>query len=255
MYRTSHDQPAPIVRTLATELRAARLKRKWTQAQLAKKAKLPIRCIQRCETGGGSGEKLIAAFGALGLEIVPPPQPRQHAYTIAWDEVREPTWFTPPHVLDAVLRAFRRDRFCLDVASPDPPTVPCERFYTKDDDGLAQPWNGDLVWANPPYDEKPGLRAWIEKGVAEYRAKNIRCLCVIIPNRGSTSGHRLIRKAGAAIFEFHSRLKFGGRKSGPETNSLLYVLGATDGELEQLETTLPPHDCLSVRSPRTLTRG
>jgi hypothetical protein len=57
--------------------------------------------------------------------------------------------YTPRWVFDAMGL-----RFDLDVAAPvgGPWHVPCERFYTAEDDGLAQPWEG-LVWCNPPYSD------------------------------------------------------------------------------------------------------
>lgn len=54
--------------------------------------------------------------------------------------------------------------FDLDVASPPggPWHVPCDRYYTAEDDGLAQPWDG-LVWCNPPFSNfKPWGFRWAE---------------------------------------------------------------------------------------------
>lgn len=55
--------------------------------------------------------------------------------------------YTPRWVFDAMGL-----RFDLDVAAPvgGPWHVPCERYFTAEDDGLAQEWQG-LVWCNPPY--------------------------------------------------------------------------------------------------------
>lgn len=57
--------------------------------------------------------------------------------------------YTPRWVFDAMGL-----RFDLDVAAPPggPWHVPCERFYTAEDDGLTSPWDG-LVWCNPPYSD------------------------------------------------------------------------------------------------------
>lgn len=56
--------------------------------------------------------------------------------------------------------------FDIDVASPPegPLYTPCKRYFTKEDDGLAQPWNG-TVWMNPPFsDYTPWLLKWLAHG-------------------------------------------------------------------------------------------
>lgn len=64
--------------------------------------------------------------------------------------------YTPRWVFDAMGL-----HFDLDVAAPPggPWHVPCDRYYTAQDDGLAQPWDG-LVWCNPPYSN---FRPWAER--------------------------------------------------------------------------------------------
>jgi hypothetical protein len=61
-------------------------------------------------------------------------------------------WFTPPWVFDSMAP---RVTFDLDVCAPRNAahrTVPAVNYFTEDDDGLAQPWEG-LVWCNPPYSQ------------------------------------------------------------------------------------------------------
>lgn len=56
--------------------------------------------------------------------------------------------------------------FDLDVCSPPGgvPWIPAKRFFTMEDDGLAQPWEG-RVWMNPPYSVvAPWLERFIEHG-------------------------------------------------------------------------------------------
>jgi phage N-6-adenine-methyltransferase len=53
--------------------------------------------------------------------------------------------------------------FTLDVAASAVNTK-CERFFSIDDDGLAQSWAGERVWCNPPYSN---IGAWVQKAWAE----------------------------------------------------------------------------------------
>ena len=56
--------------------------------------------------------------------------------------------------------------FDLDVCSPPDgiPWIPAKRYFTKEDDGLAQPWHG-RVWMNPPYSaSSPWVRKFIQHG-------------------------------------------------------------------------------------------
>lgn len=55
--------------------------------------------------------------------------------------------YTPKWVFDAMAV-----QFDLDVAAPPggPWHVPAQRYFTAEDDGLAQDWHGK-VWCNPPY--------------------------------------------------------------------------------------------------------
>ena len=64
--------------------------------------------------------------------------------------------YTPRWVFDAMGL-----RFDLDVAAPvgGPWHVPCDRYFTAEDDGLSQEWAG-LVWCNPPYS---AIQGWVDR--------------------------------------------------------------------------------------------
>ena len=56
--------------------------------------------------------------------------------------------------------------FDLDVCAPPGgvPWIPAKRYFTMEDDGLAQPWEG-TVWMNPPFrNTSPWARRFIEHG-------------------------------------------------------------------------------------------
>ena len=69
--------------------------------------------------------------------------------------------YTPPWIFEELGITFD-----LDVAAPEGgvPWIPAKRFYTKADDGLAQPWDG-IVWCNPPFsDPTPWLQRMVSHG-------------------------------------------------------------------------------------------
>ena len=66
-------------------------------------------------------------------------------------------WFTPPAIFEALGLTFD-----LDPAGSPLDHVPAMLQFTKDDDGLAQPWFG-LVWMNPPFGGRNGQVPWLEK--------------------------------------------------------------------------------------------
>jgi hypothetical protein len=64
--------------------------------------------------------------------------------------------YTPPWVFDGLGLTFDTDP-ASPVAGGD--FVPAARKFTRDDNGLAQPWHG-LVWLNPPFS---GATAWADR--------------------------------------------------------------------------------------------
>ena len=81
-------------------------------------------------------------------------------------------YFTPKWIFDTLGL-----HFDLDVASPPHPTnVPCNHYYTQEDDGLTQPWHG-RVWMNPPFSNPtPWINRWIDHG-------NGVCIVIISKSR------------------------------------------------------------------------
>jgi phage N-6-adenine-methyltransferase len=74
--------------------------------------------------------------------------------------------------------ARRLGPFTVDVAAAAH-NARCERYFTVDDDGLAQSWAGEAVWCNPPYSN---IRPWVEKAWRE-RALARRIVMLLPANR------------------------------------------------------------------------
>jgi phage N-6-adenine-methyltransferase len=70
------------------------------------------------------------------------------------DRGTTPEMFAPLH---------ERFRFTIDVAA-QPHNAKLPRFFTPEQDGLAQSWAGERVWCNPPYSD---IEPWVRKAWAE----------------------------------------------------------------------------------------
>lgn len=69
-------------------------------------------------------------------------------------------WYTPREIVKAL------GEFDLDPCAPSRHFYTAKKCYTKEDDGLVQPWNG-RVWCNPPYSRRlitPFIRRMAEHG-------------------------------------------------------------------------------------------
>jgi len=67
--------------------------------------------------------------------------------------------------------------FTLDVAASGE-NAKCARYFTKEDDGLSQPWIDEVVWCNPPYSN---LGGWCRKAVTETQSGGCPCVVMLLP--------------------------------------------------------------------------
>ena len=88
-------------------------------------------------------------------------------------------WETPHWLFDELdyKYDFTLDPCCMRT------TAKCDKFFTKEDDGLAQSWEGHTVFMNPPYGRD--ISKWIEKAYNESLKPDTRVV-VLIPARTDT---------------------------------------------------------------------
>ncbi len=83
---------------------------------------------------------------------------------------------TPPEVFGPL-----QDRFGFTVdAAASAANAKCERFWTVDDDGLAQPWIGERVFCNPPY-SFPNIPAFVAKAWQEWKDGGPGLIVMLVP--------------------------------------------------------------------------
>lgn len=135
--------------------------------------------------------------------------PMEVHYSSATDE-----WETPQDLFDELDAEFHFD---LDVCAL-PESAKCKRFFSPEDDGLAQGWTG-TCWMNPPYGSEIG--EWVEK--ARKSAGNGKATVVcLLPARVDTGWWWDNCRHGEVRF-LRGRLKFGGGENAAPFPSAVVV--------------------------------
>lgn len=114
------------------------------------------------------------------------------------------TWETPRDIFVKLDAEFR---FSLDVcATAD--NAKCEHFFSPEDDGLSQTWEGSC-WMNPPYGRE--ISKWVKKAYDESRRDGVRVVA-LLPARTCTAWwHEWVVKAKEIRF-LRGRLRFVGAR-------------------------------------------
>lgn len=123
-------------------------------------------------------------------------------------------WATPQSFFDELDSEFH---FNLDVCAT-PANTKCAAYYTKEIDGLKQPWYG-VCWCNPPYGRTIG--EWVKKAVES--ANNGAIVVMLLPARTDTRWfHDYIYNKYEVRF-IKGRLKFGDSKTAAPFPSMLVI--------------------------------
>ena len=121
-------------------------------------------------------------------------------------------WPTPQALFDELDGEFH---FTLDPCA-DASNAKCAKFYTKDDDGLAQDWDGETVFCNPPYGRQIGR--WVEK-LSTSRG----VMVALLPSRTDTKWFHDHIQGKAEIRFIKGRLKFGQATNSAPFPSLIAI--------------------------------
>jgi site-specific DNA-methyltransferase (adenine-specific) len=125
-------------------------------------------------------------------------------------------WATPSETFAELDAEFHFDLDpCADVDNHK-----CERYFTKEINGLSQNWGGYNVFCNPPYGRQIG--EWVKKAYEESRKPNT-LVVMLIPARTDTKWFHDYILGKAEIRFIRGRLKFGGADSAAPFPSMVVV--------------------------------
>lgn len=123
-------------------------------------------------------------------------------------------WRTPRWLFDRVNASFA---FTVDAAStPDNAMLP--RYWTRETDGLAQPWSGERVWCNPPYG-----RARVGPWVAKASRLEAELAVLFLPVRTSADWWRSYVAPFALLRYLPQRVHFEGAPHNAPFDSCLAI--------------------------------
>lgn len=126
-------------------------------------------------------------------------------------------WATPQYFYDELNSEFE---FTLDPCA-DKCNHKCERYFTKEINGLSQSWAGERVFCNPPYGREIG--DWVKK-CYEETLKECQLAVLLVPARTDTKWfHNYIYKKATEIRFIKGRLKFGDAKNSAPFPSMVVI--------------------------------
>ncbi len=126
-------------------------------------------------------------------------------------------WETPQDFFDQLDNEFH---FTLDPCA-DESNHKCERYFTKEQDGLKQDWSGEIVFCNPPYGRKVG--EWVQKCFQEVYAGDCKCAVLLLFSNTDTKWFHDWIYHKAEVRFVKGRLKFGGGKVNSPKPSMVVV--------------------------------
>jgi site-specific DNA-methyltransferase (adenine-specific) len=116
-------------------------------------------------------------------------------------------WETPPSVFEPLDAEFH---FTLDPCCR-PETAKCARYFTEQDDGLAQSWAGERVFMNPPYGRE--IAAWTRKARQEAE-RGVLVVGLLPASTDLGWWHEDVLAAGAEVRFIRGRVRFLARAGG-----------------------------------------
>ena len=126
-------------------------------------------------------------------------------------------WATPQQFFNGLNKEFN---FTLDPCATIE-NAKCDKFFTKEENGLLQSWKGERVFCNPPYGKE--ISVWVEKCYKEIQS-GAELIVLLIPARTDTKYfHRYIYNKFEIRF-IQGRLHFNESKQSAPFPSMVVIM-------------------------------
>lgn len=125
-------------------------------------------------------------------------------------------WETPQEFFDEWNKQFH---FTIDACANDS-NHKCNRYFSKEQNGLEQDWGGEIVWCNPPYGKS--IVQWVRKCWIESQKSRTKVVA-LLPARTDTRWFHDYVYGKAVIYFVKGRLKFGRQKNSAPFPSMVCI--------------------------------
>jgi len=150
--------------------------------------------------------------------------PALHAKLDALFSSATAEWNTPASIIQPILHVLGSIDVDPCSNSKNNPNIPAKLHYTKEDNGLAQVWEG-RVYMNPPYGRD--IAPWVERLHNAYQTHSVTEAIALLPARTDTQWFRVLRQYPRCFVI--GRLKFGDAENSAPFPSMLVYLGENKG--------------------------
>ena len=120
---------------------------------------------------------------------------------------KQTEWITPQEFYIKLMTVF--GPFTLDPAATKENSK-CNKFFTIEDDGLKQSWEGEKIFCNPPY-KRGIINQWVKKGFEEGQ-KEKTLVVMLLSVRSDVKWFKEYVMNADEIYFVNGRLKFGGQE-------------------------------------------
>jgi site-specific DNA-methyltransferase (adenine-specific) len=126
-------------------------------------------------------------------------------------------WSTPQEFFNILNEEFE---FTLDPCATSD-NAKCKKYYTINENGLEQDWQGETVFCNPPYGR--AIKDWVRKCYEESKKPDTKVVMLIPARTDTVYFHEYIYNKVDEVRFVKGRLKFGDAINSAPFPSMVVV--------------------------------